>query len=181
MIIINTRKKMQLVITAVLMLCALLPAAWAAGDYGAAAVKEDQTYSLEQMLNYAIEDEYLAQARYRADIEKFGEIRPFTSIVKAEKRHIGLLRPLFDKYGVAVPDDKAASYLTEPETLLDAMKAGVAGEEDNIRMYDIFLKHELPNDARVIFSLLKNAAENHLEAFKRNVALLEQGGAGRAR
>ena len=149
------------------------------GDYGAQAVREDRTYSLEQMLTYALEDEYLAYARYQADIKKFGEIRPFTNIVKAENRHIELLKPLFEKYGVAVPESRAAEHLTEPETLLDAMKAGVAGETDNMRMYDIFLGQELPNNVRIVFSLLKSAAAKHLEAFKRNVAHIEQGAPGR--
>ena len=45
----------------------------AAEGYGAAAVREGQTYTVEQMLIYALQDEYLARAEYKAIMEKFGE------------------------------------------------------------------------------------------------------------
>jgi len=61
---------------------------------------------LESVLTEAINDEYKARATYRMIISKFGEIRPFINIVEAESRHIQALLPLFDKYGVPVPEDK---------------------------------------------------------------------------
>ncbi len=178
MIKIKKCKKIWILVIVALLVGVITATAWAADDYGAAAVTEGQTYTLEQILTHALEDEYLAYARYQADIEKFGEVRPFVNIVKAEKRHINLLMPLFDKYSVTIPDSKAAEYLSEPETLLDALNAGVEGETSNIRMYDIFLNQELPNDVRISFALLKSAAEKHLDAFKRNVARIEQGTTG---
>lgn len=38
-------------------------------------------------------------------IDRFGSIRPFTNIVKSEETHIGLLAPLFEKYGFDLPED----------------------------------------------------------------------------
>ena len=52
--------------------------------YGAAAVSEGETYTIEEMLVYAIQDEYMAEASYLAIMEAFGTVKPFTSIAKAE-------------------------------------------------------------------------------------------------
>lgn len=151
------------------------------GGYGSSAVEENRTYTLDQMLPYAIEDEYLARARYSSDIDKFGAQRPFTNILEAENMHIMLLKPLFEKYKVAVPEDIAIQYITVPDSLLAAMKAGVEGERNNMRMYDIFLKQALPDDVRSVFAVLRNAAEHHLNAFQRNVERLEGSFPGRNR
>lgn len=142
-------------------------------QYGSSAVVENQTYTLKQMLTYAIEDEYLANARYTIDIDKFGSMRPFTRILEAENRHISLLKPLFIKNSLPIPDDVAAQYIAAPDSLLAAMKAGVTGEKNNIRMYEIFLKQQLPDDVRVTFTLLRDAAQNHLRTFERITARLE--------
>lgn len=146
----------------------------ASAQYGAAAVKENQTYTLVQMLTYALEDEYLANARYTIDIEKFGNVRPFSRIADAEKRHIAIIKPLMAKYNVPVPEDRGASFVTAPESLTAAVKAGVDAESNNMRMYDIFLKQQLPDDVKLVFTLLRNAAEHHLQAFERNLARLER-------
>ena len=67
--------------------------------YGAAAVSEGETYTIEEMLVYAIQDEYMAEASYLAIMDAYGTIKPFTSISKAEGTHISLLLPLFETYG----------------------------------------------------------------------------------
>ncbi|MPM14974.1 hypothetical protein SDC9_61338 [bioreactor metagenome] len=166
--------------TAVLMI--VFTAAYAVNSgYGSSAVEENKTYNLDQMLPYAIEDEYLARARYSSDIEKFGAQRPFTNILEAENMHIMLLKPLFEKYNVAVPEDIAMQYITVPDSLLGAMKAGIEGESNNMHMYDIFLKQTLPDDVRSVFTVLRNAAEHHLHAFQRNAGRLEGSFSGRNR
>jgi hypothetical protein len=77
------------------------------GEYGAAAVSEGETYSVEEMLVYAIQDEYMAEASYLAIMDAYGTIKPFTSIAKAEGTHISLLLPLFETYGFEVPENEA--------------------------------------------------------------------------
>lgn len=74
--------------------------------YGAAAVSEGETYTIEEMLVYAIQDEYMAEASYLAIMEAYGTIKPFTSISKAEGTHSSLLLPLFETYGFEVPKKK---------------------------------------------------------------------------
>lgn len=135
-------------------------------DYGAGAVDENETYTLEEILTFAIEDEYLAQARYSAVINEFGELKPFTNIVSAESFHIEALKPLFLKYGFVIPEDKASAFITVPDTVAAAVKEGIMGEQENMRMYSIFLKSEIPLDVKAVFSALQTASENHLRAFK---------------
>lgn len=137
-----------------------------AADYGAAAVDENATYTLEEILTFAIEDEYLAQARYSAVINEFGELKPFTNIVSAESFHIEAIKPLFVKYGFVIPEDKASEFITVPDTLAEAVEEGIEGEQDNMHMYTIFLKSDIPYDVKAVFSALKTASENHLRAFK---------------
>jgi hypothetical protein len=142
----------------------------ASAQYGASAVRETETYTLAQILTHAIEDEYLANARYTIDIEKFGNRPIFTRIAEAEKRHIGLLRPLMAKYGVPVPEDRGAQFVVVPDTLAAALKAGAEGERNNLRMYNFFIKQQLPDDIRVAFTLLRNAAARHMQVFERYLA-----------
>lgn len=148
------------------------------GDFGSAAVEEDETYTLSEMLTYAIEDEYLAHAEYVSIIDTLGGQRPFTNIVKAEETHIAALEPLFAEYGVGLPANTAEDYVVVPSTWLDAFKAGVQAETSNIAMYEAFLKQELPDDVRSVFTALKNASENHLAAFENGVSRFEVGATG---
>src|SRR6056297_1714817 len=69
--------------------------ALASDNYGALGAKQDEDYTLEEMLIYAIQDEYLARAEYELIMNEFGEQRPFSNIIRAEEYHIELLKPLF--------------------------------------------------------------------------------------
>ncbi|MBW1769447.1 MAG: DUF2202 domain-containing protein [Deltaproteobacteria bacterium] len=118
------------------------------------------------MLTYAIQDEYLAHAEYEYIINKFGPVRPFSNIIKAEKNHISMLKPLFEKYGFQVPKNTAKEHILIPKGLKEAMETGVQAEIDNIGMYEMLLKKQLPEDVRNIFERLKHASGNHLRAFR---------------
>ncbi len=142
----------------------------ALAEYGSGAVSGGQTYTTEQMLTYAIQDEYMALAEYRAIIEKHGALRPFTSLIEAEQRHIDLLKPLFTAYGVAMPEDDTAGRVTAPETLTEAYEAGLKAETDNTAMYGAFLSQTLPDDVKAVFASLKAASENHLSTFERRIS-----------
>ena len=52
----------------------------------------------QQALIDAINDEYKARTLYQKVIDKFGAVRPFSNIIKAEETHIGELKLLFKKY-----------------------------------------------------------------------------------
>ena len=140
-----------------------------ASNYGAEGAKEDTNPNLEEMFTYAIQDEYLARAEYYMIMEKYGVIRPFSNIVKAEEYHVSLLVPLFEKYGYKVPYDDAKEYVVIPTNLKAAIEIGVKAEIDNIAMYKNFLKQDLPADVQEVFEELKSASGNHLRAFKNNL------------
>lgn len=122
--------------------------------------------TLEQMLYYAIEDEYNARAEYEKIIEKFGPVKPFTNIILPEERHIQALIPLYTSRGWAVPADESAAHVVVPDSIKQACEIGVQAEINNIAMYDHFLKQNLPSDVKKVFNNLKAASYNHLNAFQ---------------
>lgn len=135
--------------------------------FGAESALIDEEYSLKEMLVYAIQDEYLAQAEYDVIMSEFGVDRPFSNISKAEAKHIELLLPLFEAHGITVPENNAADKTVIPSTLSEIYSTGIEAEIKNIDMYEKFLEEDLPEDVRSAFESLKAASENHLEAFKR--------------
>lgn len=129
----------------------------------------------QKALHAALDDEYRAYATYQVVIEKFGEIRPFTNIIRAEERHISFLKPLFAKYGLNVPENPYLSGSQRPEapaTLLEACQIGVQAEIDNAALYDNDVLPAVENYADItdVAILLRDASRNnHLGAFQRCV------------
>jgi len=139
-------------------------------DFGARGAEGKSGLTVEQMLTYAIQDEYLARAEYELIIEEHGGIRPFTNIMAAEERHIAWVADVLNEYGYAVPEDAAHAYVVLPEDLESSFETGVQAEIDNIAMYEAFLGEDLPDDVRDLFEQLKRASENHLRAFRNNLS-----------
>lgn len=166
-----TTDKMKKVIPAVLSLSMIFsPLSAFAGttDFGHVGAAADQDYTLEDMLNYAIEDEYLAKAEYEKIMAEFEVTRPFSNIIKAETQHISALLPLFEKYDIAVPANTASEHVIIPDTLAEIYSIGVEAEVANIAMYEKFLADpDLPADVKAVFTALMNGSENHLKAFER--------------
>lgn len=133
---------------------------------GTASVTETN-YTVDEMLTLAIEDEYQVQAMYNAITNTYGVVRPFSNVIRAEETHISLLTPLLNQYGVTLPDKNWASQVSVPDSLEAAYTAGITAEQNNITMYEGFLKQELPTDVKDAFTLLLNASERHLSAFER--------------
>lgn len=138
-------------------------------DFGAKGAEGKTGLSIEQMLTYAIQDEYLARAEYEAIMKEYGNIRPFTNIISAEERHIEWVGELFDAYDYSPPKDTAADHVVLPQDLKSSLETGVQAEIDNIAMYASFLEKDLPDDVRDLFERLKRASENHLRAFRNNL------------
>jgi hypothetical protein len=114
------------------------------------------------------EGEYAAHAQYTAVIAKFGEVQPYVAIRAAEARHIAALERQFAKYGIEIPTNKFEGKMKAPETLMDAAKEGIAGEERNVALYDQALKklEKYPDLVRVFTNLRHASREMHLPAFK---------------
>lgn len=130
-------------------------------------------------LHEALDDEYKAVATYDAVIADFGAVRPFINIVEAERRHVGALAGVFDRYGLPMPantwDDRAPRF----ESIRAACAAGVEGEIENGAMYDRLIAVTTHTDVIEVFENLQRASqENHLAAFRRCATRHEGGPAG---
>lgn len=119
-------------------------------------------------LRMALDDEYKAEATYLKVIDDFGNVRPFSNIVRSEQRHIQALIPFFSKYGVEVPENPYIGQVPSYQSVKQACHAGVDGEVDNVALYDRIFS--LADDAELIqvFKSLQWASEyRHLPAFER--------------
>ncbi len=133
--------------------------------YGARGAAEDNDLTLDEMLTYALQDEYLARAEYEAVLDEFGSIRPFSNIVKAEETHISLLKPLLDKYDIELPEDRSAEFIMVPASYDEALQIGVQAEINNIAMYEKLLTQAIPDEVKEVFTVLRDGSKNHLQAF----------------
>lgn len=164
-------------VTGGIMLAGVMFAGAAAGYFvmadddlaGASAASNDNEYTLEDMLTYAIEDEYLARTEYQVIMDEFGVQRPFSNIIKAEETHINELLPLLEAYNVSVPDKDWEGIVEVPDSLEEAYETGVTAEINNIAMYEAFLKEDIPDDVSEVFEELMSGSENHLAAFEKQV------------
>lgn len=113
-------------------------------------------------------DERRAQAFYGAVLEKHGQIRPFTNILNAEKRHEQAVATLMDRYGVSKPGKDSTDVPGAPATIAECAKVSAQVERDNIGMYDRLLKDVTEPDVRAVLENLRAASlKNHLPAFER--------------
>lgn len=138
-------------------------------DYGAHGAELKTEFTLEEMMQYALEDEYLAYAEYELIINEMNLTRPFSNIIRAEATHIGYMEDLYETYGFELPSIDPSEHVVLPESANAAFLAGVDAEIINIAMYDKFLEQELPDDVRLVFEHLKAGSESHLSAFQKNV------------
>ena len=113
-------------------------------------------------------DERRAQAFYGAVLEKHGQIRPFTNILNAEKRHEQAVATLMDRYGVSKPGKDSADVPGVPATIAECAWLSAQVERDNVAMYDRLLKDVTEPDVRAVLENLRAASlKNHLPAFER--------------
>lgn len=122
----------------------------------------------------ALDDEYKAYALYEATIEKFGAVRPFVNIVKAEGEHIAAITAVLAADGTPIPPNPYLEGTKPlpplPDTLGEVCAEGVQAEIDNYSLYDNEL---LPiaagnDELERVFQSLRDASQfNHLPAFER--------------
>jgi hypothetical protein len=124
--------------------------------------------TIADALQQALYDEYLARDTYQAIIAKFGAVRPFANIVRAEEVHIAALKPLFASYGIPAPEDPYAGTIEAPATLQEACVTGYEAEVANVAMYDRLLASVQDPAVIAVFTDLRNASERaHMPAFQR--------------
>jgi hypothetical protein len=138
-------------------------------DYGSLGAISQETFTIEEMLIYAIEDEYAARAEYEYILDNFDVTTPFSNIIKSEENHISMLVPLFEAYDIELIEDQSSEHLIVVNDLEETYETGILAEEYNIAMYELFLNQEnLPIDIADVFAKLRDASINHLNAFIKN-------------
>lgn len=138
-----------------------------------------QSPDLKATLTESIKDEQRSQAFYAAVMKKFGDVRPFSNIVRAEGMHEKLVADLMKARSMEVPSNAFAQKKNEsdadfikrmkvPATLKEACQMAAKVEKDQGPFYEAFMKMELPNDVRSTFTKLRDDSLNkHLRAFER--------------
>ena len=122
-------------------------------------------------LHEALDDEFKAIATYDGVLADFGDVRPFTNIVQAERRHVRALAATFDRYGLPLPADTWPDRAPRYESIRAACAAGVEAEIENGAMYDRLIAVTTHADIIEVFENLQRASqENHLAAFRRCTA-----------
>ena len=124
----------------------------------------------KESLMLALDDEYKALAAYDATIGALGNVRPFSMIRRAEEQHIASLKALFDKYGVAVPNNTHIGTVAAPATLQAACQMGVDAEKANASLYRGTLLPKVttyPDLTQVFTHLMEASEDRHLPAFER--------------
>lgn len=126
--------------------------------------------SVKDVLIEAINDEYKAYSVYDAVIKKLGSVRPFSMVIRAEEQHISMLKSVFDKYGMAIPENTWLKKITAPSTLQQACQTGVDAEIANAALYrDKLLPvvTSYPDITQVFQNLMNASQEKHLPAFEK--------------
>lgn len=132
-------------------------------DYPVATLDEK---TIEYLI-LALADERKALATYQAAMARFGSIKPFVNIARAEEQHISMLLALFDKYGVTIPED-STKVGTLPTTLQEVCQLGVTAEIENDALYQKMIPEIQQEDIVTVFTSLARASkEMHLSAFER--------------
>mgnify|MGYP002737684935 CR=1 FL=1 len=133
-------------------------------------------------LHDALDDEYKAWTTYDQVLADFGEVRPFSNIRDAERRHIEALRTLFVRYGLPVPENPWPGKIARFTSLQEACEAGVSDEIANAELYERLLEAtERPDILAVLRNLQAASQERHLPAFQRCAEGRGGGGKGKGR
>lgn len=138
------------------------------------ALAGDVPPPVEAALQAALEDEFHAEAVYAATIAKFGNVTPFTNIIRAERQHSSRLIAVMRSHGLSAPENpytnggKAVGPL--PATLAEVCAIGVEAEIANAGLYDEKLLPAVTAYPDIVqaFTALRDASrQSHLPAFER--------------
>jgi hypothetical protein len=130
----------------------------------------------------ALKDEYRGEAMYSRVLKDHGDVRPFSNVVRAERRHAACLESLLKARGLAVPDHgEATGEAPGFATVKEACAAAVKFETKNVALYDrLMAAGPLPDDVKEAFDHNRMASlDHHKPAFERCAGLAAAQGARR--
>ncbi|MDR7417920.1 MAG: hypothetical protein QN178_03310 [Armatimonadota bacterium] len=115
----------------------------------------------------AATSELKALALYQAVVKKFGDHRPFASWIKTGPERIDeQLKPLFTKYGVAMPAAPDAAKVQAPASFKDACRMANQIEGERVALYEQFLKTIKESDIVAAFTEMRDAARRRLNGVR---------------
>ncbi|MFA7602845.1 MAG: DUF2202 domain-containing protein [Novosphingobium sp.] len=123
---------------------------------------------LKTILLDALDDERKAEATYAAVIARFGPVPPFSNIIRAEQRHSAALERQLRRLGIPVPPDPWTGKVAAAASLAQACENAIAGEIENIALYDRLIPLIEDSTVRQVLENLQAASrDRHLPAFRR--------------
>jgi len=104
-------------------------------------------------------------------LNKFGQVRPFSNIIRAEQTHAQMVKVELKRNGWSYPANTYLGKVKAPASLLEACRIGEKAEIDNIALYERLLPKVSDAASRAVLERLQWASrENHLPAFRRCIA-----------
>jgi hypothetical protein len=106
---------------------------------------------------------------YARVLKDHGDVRPFSNVVVAERRHAARLEDLLRSRGLDVPARSAVAEVPAYASVTEACAAAVEFETKNVALYDRLLAAgPLPDDVKRAFDHNRTASlERHKPAFER--------------
>jgi hypothetical protein len=117
----------------------------------------------------ALRDELRGEGLYARVLKDHGEVRPFSNVVRAERRHVAFLEGLLKDRGLPVATHPAGAEVPGYASVKEACAAAVAFETRNVALYDRLLATgPLPGDVKQAFDHNRMASlDHHKPAFER--------------
>jgi len=148
----------------------MLLAAGYSSAAGGEPSSEHEHSIVRDALAKALDDERHGIAFFEAVIERFGERRPFSNIVHAERRHAATLLEQYARLDIDPPPDRWQTHeFNVPPTFQEACDMAEISEIHNAAIYDDLIVSVQDESIHEVFRQLRDASrERHLQAFRRH-------------
>jgi hypothetical protein len=150
-------------------------------DRAVAAAPATLSDSVRAAVEEALHDELRGEAMYSRVLKDHGDVRPFSNVARAERRHAAFLEDLLKARGLVVPAPPAGAEAPAYASVKEACGAAVEFETKNVALYDRLLAvGPLPDDVKRAFDHNRVASlDHHKPAFERCAGIATAQGAGR--
>jgi hypothetical protein len=151
----------------------------APGPRALAQSPEPLTEAVRAAILEALADERLGEAVYARVLKDHGDVRPFSNVIRAERRHAEFLEALLTSRGLSVPAAAVPADVPAYAGVKEACVAAVEFETKNVALYDRLLAAgataegapaagPLPEDVKRAFEHNRMASlDHHKPAFER--------------